>query len=92
MDEEAKLKERSEKIERLNNRNYKAHRDNSTKKPSTAEKKLSAAEKRELEIKNRVARSLKSQVNGNNRGSRGNIQKGRGKKKNKNDLKRGDIF
>ncbi|CEG77344.1 Putative Atypical/RIO/RIO2 protein kinase [Rhizopus microsporus] len=92
MDEEARLKERSEKIERLNNRDYKAYRDNSTKKPSTAEKKLSAAEKKELEIKNKVARSLKSQTNGNNRGSRGNIQKGRGKKKNKNDLKGGDIF
>ncbi|RCH78716.1 hypothetical protein CU097_000111, partial [Rhizopus azygosporus] len=76
MDEEARLKERSEKIERLNNRDYKAYRDNSTKKPSTAEKKLSAAEKKELEIKNKVARSLKSKGNGNNRGSRGNIQKG----------------
>lgn len=92
LDEEARLKERSEKIERLNNRDYKAYRDNSIKKSSAAEKKLSAAEKKELEIKNKVARSLKGQGNGNNRGSRGNIQKGRGKKKNKNDLKGGDIF
>ncbi|CAO3683567.1 unnamed protein product [Rhizopus stolonifer] len=85
MDEEARLKLRSEKIEKLNNRDFKAHRDGVPRKTTSAEKK-------ELEIKNRVAKSLKNQGGGQSRGSRGNVRKGRGKKSNNNDLKNGDIF
>lgn len=93
LSEEAELARRGEKIERLNNRDFKAHRD---VKPKKSTKKLSvtaAAAKKDEELKNKVARTLKSQTNKQNvRNTRGNNLKNKGKRSDRAAVKGGDIF
>ncbi|KAI7907048.1 RIO1 family-domain-containing protein [Cokeromyces recurvatus] len=85
LNEEAELAKRSEKIEKLNNRDFKAFRDVKVKK--------SVKKSKEEEVKDRVARSLKSQSNRqNNRGARRNNLKHKGKRKDKAEIKGGSIF
>ncbi|KAI7883819.1 RIO1 family-domain-containing protein [Mucor mucedo] len=93
LSEEAELARRGEKIERLNNRDFKAHRD---VKPKKSTKKLSvtaAAAAKDEELKSKVARTLKSQTNKQNvRNTRGNNLKNKGKRSDRAAVKGGDIF
>lgn len=93
--EEQLLAKRSEKIERLNNRDYKAHRDVTPKK-ATNTKKLSAsaaAAAKEEELKNKVARTLKKSTNKSNvKNTRGNNLKHKGKRGDRLAAKGGDYF
>ncbi|KAI8974334.1 RIO1 family-domain-containing protein [Pilobolus umbonatus] len=88
-EEEDDLATREQKIERLNNRNYKAYQDVTPKqqhKPTTKAKK-------EEDIKNKVARTLKSQVNKQNvKNTRCNMTKSRSKRKEKDAIKNNDSF
>lgn len=93
LSEGAEMARRSEKIERLNNRDYKPHRD---VVPQKAHKKLTgqaAAAAKEEELKNKVARKLKSQANKQNtRSARGNNLKNKGKRSDKAAAKNPGFF
>ncbi|KAI8640106.1 RIO1 family-domain-containing protein [Parasitella parasitica] len=89
LDEEAEMARRSKKIEKLNNRDFKAFRD---VKPKKTTKKSETATKEE-EVKNKVARTLKSQTNRQNvKNTRGNNHKSKSKRKDKADCKGGGFF
>jgi RIO kinase 2 len=92
--EEQLLAKRGEKIERLNNRDFKAHRDVTPKKTNT--RKLSAtaaAAVKEEELRNKVARTLKSKTNKQNvKNTRGNNLKHKGKRSDTLAAKGGDFF
>lgn len=93
VDEETELARRSEKIEKLNNRDYKAHRDVKPKKTVQKSGTAAAAAAKEEAVKNKVARALKSQTNKQNvRNTRGNNLKNKGKRRDKADCKGGGIF
>ena len=84
LSERAELAKRSEKIERLNNRDFKAHRDVTPKKPAKKLTGNAAAVAKEEELKNKVARTLKSQTNKQNvKNTRGNNLKHKGKRSDK---------
>ncbi|CEP13763.1 hypothetical protein [Parasitella parasitica] len=90
LDEEAEMARRSEKIEKLNNRDFKAFRD---VKPTKKTTKKSTTASREEEVKNKVARTLKNQANRQNvKNTRGNNLKSKGKRKDKADCKGGGGF
>ncbi|KAI8084347.1 RIO1 family-domain-containing protein [Gilbertella persicaria] len=84
VDEETEMARRSAKVEKLNNRDYKAYRDTTTKKTKKST---------EEELKNRVARSLKSQANkqAGKSGRRNNL-KHRGNRKDKAEIRGGGSF
>lgn len=92
LDEETELARRSEKIEKLNNRDFKAHRDVEPKK-TVKKSGAAAAAAKEEDVKNKVARTLKSQTNKQNiKNTRGNNLKNKGKRRDKADCKGGGIF
>lgn len=91
LDEEAELARRGEKIEKLNNRDYKAHRDVKPKK--TVKKSSTSAAVKEEELKSKVARTLKSKTNKQNvKNTRGNNLKNKGKRRDKAECRGGGIF
>jgi RIO kinase 2 len=81
--EKEELARRSEKIEKLNNRDYKAHRDPAAKPKD-----------KETQMKDRVARTLKSESNRGNykQHVKRNTGKGKAKRKDKEATKGGSIF
>lgn len=92
LDEETELARRSEKIEKLNNRDFKAHRDVEPKK-TVKKSGTAAAAAKEIDVKNKVARTLKSQTNRQNiKNTRGNNLKNKGKRRDQADCRGGGIF
>ncbi|KAL7317402.1 Serine/threonine-protein kinase rio2 [Mucor circinelloides] len=93
VDEETELARRSQKIEKLNNRDYKAHRDVKPKKNIKKSGTAASAAAKEEAVKSKVARALKSQTNKQNvKNTRGNNLKNKGKRRDKADCKGGGIF
>ncbi|KAI8387481.1 RIO1 family-domain-containing protein [Blakeslea trispora] len=83
-DEEKEMARRSEKIEKLNNRDYKAYRDAAPTKKTTS-KKLD-----QQELKDKVARSLRGQANKQTgKSGRRNNLKHRGNRKDKAEVRNG---
>ncbi|KAI7852239.1 RIO1 family-domain-containing protein [Circinella umbellata] len=86
-EEGSRSSDEDEEPERLNNREFKAHRDTNINKKTESTKKRAVT--KEDQIKDRVARSLKGQANRENyrRAVKRNNEKGKEKRKNRDVVK-----